>query len=169
MDKLKTLFHWFTNLFLAAALLLAAAVWLPPFFHMKAYVVASSSMEPAITAGSVVYVSQYREDESISTGDIVSFQAGDAMVTHRIVSVDREHGMAVTKGDANRTEDLTPTPYGSLIGKEVFHLPYAGGLMTMLSGTAGKVYAVLFAVCGVLLRMLGGILEKQGGKKEDGV
>ena len=129
MDKLKTLFHWFTNLFLAAALLLAAAVWLPPFFHMKAYVVASSSMEPAITAGSVVYVSQYREDESISTGDIVSFQAGAAMVTHRIVSVDREHGMAVTKGDANQVCDSVPLSLDAIEGKVRFHIPSIGYLL----------------------------------------
>ena len=129
MDKLKTLFHWFTNLFLAAALLLAAAVWLPPFFHMKAYVVKSSSMEPAITAGSVVYVSQYREDESISTGDIVSFQAGDAMVTHRIVSVDREHGMAVTKGDANQVCDSVPLSLDAIEGKVRFHIPSIGYLL----------------------------------------
>ena len=129
MDKLKTLFHWFTNLFLAAALLLAAAVWLPPFFHMKAYVVASSSMEPAITAGSVVYVSQYQEDESISTGDIVSFQAGDAMVTHRIVSVDREHGMAVTKGDANQVCDSAPLSLDAIEGKVRFHFPGIGYLL----------------------------------------
>ena len=118
MDKLKTLFHWFTNLFLAAALLLAAAVWLPSFFHMKAYVVASSSMEPAITAGSVVYV-----------GDIVSFQAGDAMVTHRIVSVDREHGMAVTKGDANQVCDSAPLSLDAVEGKVRFHIPGIGYLL----------------------------------------
>ena len=45
MEMLKTVFRWFTNLVLAAALLLAAAVWLPQAFHMKAYVVMSSSMD----------------------------------------------------------------------------------------------------------------------------
>ena len=50
------LIRWSINLALIAALLLAAAVWLPGLFHMKAYVVKSSSMEPAIMAGSVIYV-----------------------------------------------------------------------------------------------------------------
>lgn len=129
MDTLKTLFHWLTNLFLAAVLLLAAAAWLPHFFHMKAYVVASSSMEPAIPPGSVVYVSQYQEEESISTGDIISFRTGDAMVTHRIVSVDREHGLAVTKGDANQVCDSAPLSLDAIEGKVRFHIPGIGYLL----------------------------------------
>lgn len=129
MKVLKTLFQWFINLFLAAALLLAAAVWLPPIFHMKAYVVESSSMEPAIAAGSVVYVSQYQEDEAVCTGDIVSFRAGDAMVTHRIVSIDRDHGMAVTKGDANQVCDSSLLSLEAIEGKVRFHIPGIGYLL----------------------------------------
>ena len=48
---LPSLGRWLVNLFLVLALLLAAAVWLPEAFHMRAYVVKSSSMEPAIRVG----------------------------------------------------------------------------------------------------------------------
>lgn len=129
MKVLKTMFRWFINLVLAAALLLAAAVWLPQAFHMKAYVVASSSMEPAITAGSVVYVSQYRDDEPVLAGDIVSFRSGTAMVTHRIVSVDTEHGLAVTRGDANQVCDSAPLSLEAIEGKVRFHIPGIGYLL----------------------------------------
>lgn len=129
MNVLKTVFRWFTNLALAAALLLAAAVWLPQAFHMKAYVVASSSMEPAISAGSVVYVSQYKADESVQTGDIVSFSAGGAMVTHRVVSVDREYGLVITRGDANQVCDSAPLALDAIEGKVRFHIPGIGYLL----------------------------------------
>ena len=105
---IQNLSFWLVNLFLATALLLAAAVWLPEVFHMKAYVVKSSSMEPAIKAGSVIYVSQYDPDEPVCPGDIVSFQAGNVMVTHRVVSVDLENNAIVTKGDANAVCDAMP-------------------------------------------------------------
>ena len=59
MKALKNMQRWFINIALVAALLLAAAVWLPGAFHMKAYVVKSSSMEPTIKAGSVIYVKPY--------------------------------------------------------------------------------------------------------------
>ena len=123
------LIRWSINLALAAALLLAAAVWLPGLFHMKAYVVKSSSMEPAIKAGSVIYVSQYREEETISPGDIVSFQTGDAKVTHRVVAVDTEQGSVITKGDANKTRDSQPVTFDAIEGKVRFHIPVIGYLL----------------------------------------
>ena len=123
------LIRWSINFVLAAAVLLAAAVWLPGLFHMKAYVVKSSSMEPAIMAGSVIYISQYGEEETISPGDIVSFQAGDARVTHRVVAVDSEHGIVTTKGDANQVCDSKPTTFDSIEGKVRFHIPAIGYLL----------------------------------------
>ena len=110
------LIRWSINLVFGAALLLAAAIWLPGLFHMKAYVVKSSSMEPAITAGSVIYISQYREDETVSPGDIVSFQAG-------------EHGLVTTKGDANQVCDSAPTSFDAIEGKVRFHIPAIGYLL----------------------------------------
>jgi len=123
------LFRWFINFVLAAAVFLAAAVWLPGLFHMKAYVVKSSSMEPAIMAGSVIYVSPYGEDEPVLPGDIVSFQAGDAKVTHRVVTVDQEHGIVTTKGDANQVCDSNPTAFDAIEGKVRFHIPAIGYLL----------------------------------------
>ena len=104
---LQYLFRWSVNLILAAALLLAAAIWLPGLFHMKAYVVKSSSMEPAIMPGSVIYVSQYREGESVSTGDIVSFRTGDA----------------------NQVCDSQPVTFDAIEGKVRFHIPAIGYLL----------------------------------------
>lgn len=126
---IQNLSFWLVNLFLATALLLAAAVWLPEVFHMKAYVVKSSSMEPAIKAGSVIYVSQYDPDEPVCPGDIVSFPAGGAMVTHRIVSVNQEEKTAVTKGDANKVCDPETLPLSAIEGKVEFHLPLVGYLL----------------------------------------
>ena len=84
---LPSLGRWLVNLFLVLALLLAAAVWLPEAFHMRAYVVKSSSMEPAIRVGSIIYLRPYGEDERVCRVYIVSFPGGGALVTHRIVSV----------------------------------------------------------------------------------
>ena len=51
------------------------------------------------------------------------------MVTHRIVSVDREHGMAVTKGDANQVCDSVPLSLDAIEGKVRFHIPSIGYLL----------------------------------------
>ena len=130
MEKtLQILFRWAVNLILAAAFLLAAAVWLPKAFHMKAYVVMRSSMEPAIKAGSVIYVKPYEKNEAICPGDIISFQAGDVMVTHRVVSADLEGQSVTTKGDANQLQDSAPVPFSNIYGKVRFHIPALGYLL----------------------------------------
>lgn len=128
-NVLQKIFRWMINLGFFAALLLAAAVWLPGAFHMRAYVVKSSSMEPAIKAGSIIYIREYQEDEPVHPGDIVSFQAGDVMVTHRIVSVNQEEGTAVTKGDANEVCDSAPILLEDIQGKVQFEIPFLGYLL----------------------------------------
>ncbi|MCI9595047.1 MAG: signal peptidase I [Lachnospiraceae bacterium] len=121
--------RWLVNVFFAAAVLLAVVVWLPEAFCMKAYVVKSSSMEPTIKAGSVIYVRAYQEDEQVSPGDIISFTTGEVMVTHRVVSVNQEEKTAVTKGDANQVCDPKSLPLDAIQGKVEFHLPLLGYLL----------------------------------------
>ena len=129
MKALKNMQRWFINIALVAALLLAAAVWLPEAFHMKAYVVKSSSMEPTIKAGSVIYVKPYGDNESVSAGDIISFHTGNVIVTHRIMSVDFENGTVITKGDGNEVCDSAPLPLSAIEGKVQFHIPGIGYLL----------------------------------------
>ena len=126
---LPSLGRWLVNLFLVLALLLAAAVWLPEAFHMRAYVVKSSSMEPAIRVGSIIYLRPYREDEPVCPGDIVSFQAGSVMVTHRVVSVNQREGTIITKGDANALCDSVPVSQEAIYGKVRFQIPWIGYLL----------------------------------------
>ena len=86
-------------------------------------------MEPTIAVGSVIYVSQYKPEELVSPGDIVCFQTGEAMVTHRIVSVDLEKGTAITKGDGNQVSDPKPLLLEEIQGKVRFHIPGIGYLL----------------------------------------
>lgn len=128
-QSMETLSQWLTNLLLASALLLAVAAWLPGALHMKACVVESSSMEPAIKVGSVVYVRPYEAEEQICPGDIVSFQAGAVMVTHRVVSVNPKEDTIITKGDANGVCDRAPVPREAIYGKVRFQIPWIGYLL----------------------------------------
>ena len=68
---------------------------------MNPYVVISGSMEPALPVGSVCIVDC--QQRSPDEGDIISYKAGEGIVTHRVIDV-TEDGY-VTKGDANDTKD----------------------------------------------------------------
>lgn len=158
----------FIGTFVLVAIIIAfLPLTLPRVVGWEVYEVVSGSMEPEIPVGSVIYVKS-AEPEEIGTGDIIAFQKNGSVITHRVVENRLEEREFITKGDANRTEDMTPVAYESLVGKEAFHIPRVGFLMTVLAGTAGKVYVVFLAIGGVMLRMFAGILERREGEKEDG-
>ena len=84
---------------------------------MDPYVVVSGSMEPALPVGSVCIVDC--QQRSPDKGDIISYKAGEGIVTHRVIEV-TEDGY-VTKGDANDTKDP-----GIVKEKQIFGICVAG-------------------------------------------
>lgn len=110
---------------------------LTPFFLMffllilytkgNCFVVLSGSMEPAIPTGSLIFTFQ---DEQILTGDIITFQKKDAIITHRVIGQTQDRYM--TKGDANSLVDAGTVSMTQIIGKVFFHIPYLGYLITFL-------------------------------------
>ncbi len=130
----------------------------PRLMGYEIYEVVSGSMEPEIPVGSVIYV-KAAEPDMVETGDIIAFQKDGSVITHRVEENRYVEGEFVTKGDANREEDMEPVPYESLIGKVERHIPVLGIIMTLLTSNTGKLYAVLLAVCGVMFHMLAGILR----------
>ena len=119
---------------------------IPGNIEMK--IVKSGSMEPAIPTGSIVVVKPetiYRE------GDVITFGKDtktDIPTTHRIVALNND-GTYTVKGDANEEEDENHVSRGTVIGKVIFHLPYAGyvldfarqpiGFMLLIAVPAGLV------------------------------
>lgn len=133
---------------------------LPRFMGYDIYEVVSGSMEPEIPVGSVIYV-EAEEPENIEAGDIIAFMREESVVTHRVEENYYVEGQFITKGDANSQEDMAPVDYDSLIGRVVYHFPMLGTLMSLLASRAGKVYAAIFAACGVMFHMLAGRLRER--------
>ena len=130
----------------------------PRFLGYEIYEVVSGSMEPEIPVGSVLYVAPSAPEE-IEAGDVIAYRKGDSVVTHRVEENRYVEGEFVTKGDANSWEDLAPVDYASLIGRVECHIPVLGSILTLMAGTAGKVYAAVIAACGVMFHMLAATLR----------
>ena len=125
----------------------------PKLFDYQPYIVISSSMEPTLAAGDVVYVAKY-DPTTFQSGDIVCFYASSnntTPTTHRVVENDIENYRLKTKGDANTSEDLTPVDYTRILGKVVFCIPKIGYLFTGLKSIYGKILYVLSLVLGIVL------------------
>lgn len=83
---------------------------LPRIFGIEIYGILTGSMDPACPTGSLVYVKSVNP-ESLQEKDIVTFQKGNLVITHRVVKNDVQKEELITKGDANNANDIQPVAY----------------------------------------------------------
>ena len=97
------------------------------FSHSEIKLVVSGSMDgdpqpydiPTIPINSVVmikHMSQKEISEDLEVGDVIAFNAGGRIITHRITKVN-DNGTFITKGDANIGSETVP--FTSVIGEVV--------------------------------------------------
>ena len=114
----------------------------PTIFGFSTAVVASGSMEPALSVDDLVL--NHTED-SYGQGDIITFQNGNSLTTHRIVEV-TDKGY-VTQGDANNTVDLDVIPPKAVVGRVVWAIPYVGSMLAFLRSPVGMVILIFTGLC----------------------
>ncbi len=139
------------SLFIAAA----AAFILMYLAGLRFYVVVTGSMSPTIEVGSLCVVNSRATYDSVSAGDIISFRAGSEMlVTHRAVRIEKDG--IVTKGDANKSEDIAKVTKETFAGRNLISVPKLGRAVTFLRSKAGIAAAaavfVLLLAAETLLR-----------------
>ena len=88
--------------------------------------VMSGSMEPTFSKGALLLV---KETSEIHTGDIVVYQSGSMLVSHRVTELDGD--TVITKGDANNTED-EPFDRSLIKGKVIGWVPGLGDVAEVL-------------------------------------
>ncbi len=148
---LKNIVYWL----LIAVLVVIAAVTAISALNIpggiKLYTVQSSSMAPAIPAGSLV-VSKPADD--YYAGDVVTFKAEkDRLIknpkfttTHRIHDIkETDLGQIeyVTKGDANDAPDSQPVAKDLVLGKTVFSIPFLGYPISFAKTRKGSIILIV--------------------------
>ena len=117
-------------------------VFQPSVFRVSTAVVITGSMEPAVSVNDMVVI---HEQESYEPGDIVSYQSGSMLVTHRVAAV--TDGGYITRGDANNTDD-GEIAREAVVGKVVLVIPKVGYAIAFLQTPLGMLVmtGVLFAL-----------------------
>jgi signal peptidase len=101
---------------------------------VKARIVLTGSMEPAISAGDIIITMPITRREPM-VGDVVAYQAkrfnGEnvAVFSHRIISGDIHNGFVV-KGDANKSPDNQKPKAPDILGVVIFVIPFLGNILT---------------------------------------
>ena len=112
----------------------------PMPFGIGVAVVLSGSMEPEISSGDLLIIT---EREGYAVEDIVVYQDGRMAVTHRIISISGDE--VITKGDANNAPD-DPITMSQVKGKVLFAIPLLGYLVDMIKTPVGTIVILGAAV-----------------------
>ena len=122
--------------------------------------VISPSMSPTINVGDVVIV--VPQDE-YNVNDIVAYEDGNMVVTHRIIGVD-ENGDFITKGDnPENSVDAMPLKEIYIIGKVVKTFEGVGPVIRVIQS---PVISVLILIVAGLLLVLSTKKEKENEDKD---
>ncbi|MCR4843255.1 MAG: signal peptidase I [Eubacterium sp.] len=145
MKVFKLICKIVSTLIICCMLAVGAAFVIPTFMGYTGYAVVSGSMVPTIPVGAIVYDEEV-SPEDLTENDIVTYTlvSGD-LVTHRITSIDDGAQTVTTKGDANSTEDSSPVPFTSIVGKTKYIVPCLGYISIY-----GKTKLGLAALCGII-------------------
>lgn len=146
----------------------------PEFGGYKALVVTSSSMEPTILRGSMVFIGK---SDGYRKGDIVTYQMGldsGSLTTHRIMDVREvnEREFYETKGDAVEQSDFGLVAKDRVAGKVFFSLPHLGYPISFAKTQLGVVALVVIPAAIIVyeeLKTIGrelAFLRKKVGKLE---
>lgn len=148
-------------------LLFGMAFTVPKLFGYMPYVVVSSSMEPVIETGSVLFVDT--NDTDVAVGDIVTYRLTGAkgeevLVSHRIAG--EQDGYYLTKGDNNDDVDLSPVSQEQLVGTYKIHIPKVGYLIAKLSEKVLIVSAAWIILLNVLSIVLNSLFPDEEDENE---
>ena len=99
------------------------------------------------------------EKNDFSIQDVVGYCMDNGVkVVHRVIQLDRENHTAVTKGDANQVEDITPVSLEQIEGRAVISIPYIGYGVAWIRSTAGIITIIFIAILlfwGTILKRIG--------------
>jgi signal peptidase len=118
----------------AFAILLMVFAGLSFTGNVKARIVLTGSMAPAINVGDVILTLPIAK-KAPQIDDVIAYQAkrfnGDkvAVFSHRIIDGDIENGFIV-KGDANKSPDAQKPTGEDILGVVFFIIPFIGNLLT---------------------------------------
>lgn len=163
---IKTTCNVVRNVVFALAVVVLICAVLCMVLQIKPGIVISGSMEPEIGVGSVIFID--KKDKDIEVGDIIAFERGGAMVTHRVVDI-TEQGY-VTKGDNNESVDASQVVESELVGTTFFSIPKIGYALRWMSTKTGMIVVATICICIILLGFItpqDTSEKKKKGKKED--
>ena len=119
-------------------------------FGFSMFSVLSESMQSEIPKGSLIITKKIKPN-SIKVGDTITFAIGEnSSITHKVISIVENYNNTEkrgfqTKGIENSTPDENIVAADNVIGKVIFHIPYAGSYLRAINN---YVVLIVLTLCG---------------------
>lgn len=113
----------------------------PSFFGWSSAVVVSGSMSGSIEVDDLIIIKSF---EHYKSGDIITFESGGNIVTHRIIGKN-DKGF-ITKGDANNTPDEKTVSPDLIIGKVVLRIAGFGAVIIFFKTPLGMLCLLILGL-----------------------
>jgi len=147
-------FVWIVTVVLALVVAGFAFLYFSPGYDIR--VVGSESMKPAINMGDMVITGP--PGGEVEAGTIVTYQRGEELVTHRVLSV--EGDTLVTKGDAVEDPDPWAVTLSDVSGVYLFRIPYVGYLANFIGTKLGWFLVIILPATALVAFLIRDIFKK---------
>ena len=129
-----------------------SAILVPSLIGFKPMVVMSGSMEPALSAGDIAVVRPV-DGTQLELGDVITYQSGTKLVTHRVVGVNigPSGPSYVLQGDANTVADRVPIDPEMVVGKVIYRIPRVGSIISFANSGMGRMALFALPILGMVL------------------
>lgn len=120
--------HKFISLIIPILLVIPVIYLVSGYFHYQAVVIASGSMETAISKGDVVIIEKISDTSKLELKQVIAYRYNKRVVVHRLVKkimVNNEY-IFYTKGDANNDIDDYKITSDMIVGVVNVKIPYIG-------------------------------------------
>ncbi len=144
---------WLASAVLGLVVIALGLIYFLPGWNL--YVVQSDSMTPTFAARDLIITMPV---EQVHVGDIVTFQHGNELVTHRVVAIEDER--IITKGDANDTVDVQPVTFSHVEGAYLLKVPYAGYVTEFIATKRGWFLAIVLPAAILVLLLVREIVRE---------
>ena len=122
-------------------------------------------MQQSFPVGSLIFGREATPEE-IEVGDPITFNSGTLTITHRVMSIDTQKQVFVTKGDSNNVGEVTP--FANLKGKALdFSIPYLGYFSSWFITLQGRIITAIVILCTAALSVVFGKLDELEDEEED--
>lgn len=155
-----------TRVLLGIVVLLVLGVLHIIILGMRLYTVQTGSMAPTYPVGTVLIVEPV-QFEDLSAGDVITYTSGNAVVTHRVVTVDSTLKQFQTKGDNNDVTDSAPVSYDHVIGRVKTGIPYIGLAIMFLQTRYGIMMLMIAIACVLVFSGFRWLYDRTDGDEDE--